>query len=351
MVKKVLSKGFKVLVYIFAAFGLVLTVVFFAVKFGLTKVPGMIDLNDRLFTENKTTDNITTKNPENSISSKNLCKLAIINSLYPSNSSSIIDAIKYDSGDDKIESMLFAIEKEMAKNPKISQALSDCDSYPESDNKTNLFGWMNSEDWAVFEEAVKKDSPVINQVAKETGVPSRMMVGALVGEQLRLYNSDRETFKQFFAPLKILGNEVKFSLGVTGIKEETAMKIEANLKDRTSVFYPGPEYENMLDFKTDNPTAERVERLTDKNNRYYPYLYTALFIKEIEMQWSKAGYDISNRPEILGTLWNIGFAKSKPNPSPSAGGAIIDIEGKQYTFGGLVYDYYYSGRMLKEFPF
>ncbi len=351
MFKKIFSKSFKFLVYFFAAFGLLLTIGFFAVKFGLTKVPGMIDLNDRLFTENKTTKDSIAKKPENSISSKNLCKLAIVNSLFPSNSSAIIDAIKSGADNDKIESMIFAIEKEMAKNPKVSQALSDCDAYPESANKSNLFAWMNSEDWTVFEEAVKKDSEVINRISKETGVPSRMIVGALVGEQLRLYNSDRETFKQFFAPLKILGNEVKFSLGVTGIKEETAMKIEANLKDPSSVFYPGPEFENLLDFKTGNPTNERVERLTDKNNRYYPYLYTALFIKEIEAQWSKAGFDISNRPEILGTLWNIGFAKSKPNPSPSTGGAIIDIDGKQYTFGGLVYDFYYSGRMLKEFPF
>ena len=214
--KRFLTKSFKVLVYFFAAFGLFLTLGFFAVKFGLTNVPGMIDLNDRLFTDTKAKD-IKEEKVISDISSKNLCKVAIINSFYPVNALSIIEAVKSNAGNDKIESMIFAIEKEMAKNPKISGALSECDSYPESSNKESLFTWMNSEDWLVFEEAVKKDTSVINQVSQEIGVPPRLIVGALVGEQLRLYNSDREVFKQFFSPLKILGNEVKFSLGVTGI--------------------------------------------------------------------------------------------------------------------------------------
>src|SRR6185436_5578017 len=95
---------------------------------------------------------------------------------------------------------------------------------------------------------------------------------------------------------------------------------------------------------TDHDT-ERVERITDSHNHYYSYLYTALYIKEVLTQWTNAGFDISKRPEIISTLYNIGFSGSHPNPEPHTGGSTIEIGNEQYTFGSLGYEFYYSGEL------
>src|SRR3989338_4644922 len=103
-------------------------------------------------------------------------------------------------------------------------------------NQLNNDAWKKSKEWLILKEAIKKEAGVINKVSKETGVSSRMIVAPLVVEQLRLFTSEREIFKQIFSPLKILGNQSQFSWGVMGIKQDTAKQIEENLKDKKSVW-------------------------------------------------------------------------------------------------------------------
>jgi hypothetical protein len=78
-------------------------------------------------------------------------------------------------------------------------------------------------------------------------------------------------------------------------------------------------------------------------------LYTALYLKEISAQWAKSGYEVSARPDVLVTLFNIGFAASKPKDSPQIGGSAITVGGKSYSFGLLGTDYYKSDEMLNLF--
>jgi len=351
--KKVLIISARVFVSAFALVGVFLTGGFFAVKWKLTDVSGAIDQDDRIFADLYSENRALSGAADVSeISASDICRLSVISSAYPENGSSIIKAVNSKASAKIISSLVSSASRIVSeKSPEAADFISKCDYIPQVGSAGNMFEWTNSEEWKVFEEAVRKDEALINEISGEVGVPSRFIVGELVGEQLRLFNSEREAFKKFFAPLKILGNETKFSLGVTGIKEETAIQIENNLKDRDSVFYPGSAYEKMLDFKTDDHNKERVDRLTDKKDRRYPYLYTALFIKQIEAQWSRAGYPIDDRPEIIGTLWNIGFNGSKPNPDPKTGGSLIRIGEKDYTFGSLVYGFYYSGRLVDEFPY
>lgn len=339
--------AFRATVVLFALAGFLLVAVFFAVKWGLTNVRGGVDFNDRILTRP-----IGRMGGDKTVSaSANLCRALIVSSVFPQNGGDILKAIRSGAKDEIVREMIRAMElKVIALKPSAVKEFSNCDTIQFSTINENGFEWMNSEQWKVFEEAVIKDEPIIKKVSEETGVDERTIVGVLVGEQLRLFNSDRETFKAFFAPLKILGNETQFSLGVTGVKEETAKRIEMNLKDRNSEFYLGPGFENILDFKTDDHDTERVERLTAKDH-YYSYLYSAIFIKEIERQWERKGYDITKRPEILGTIFNIGFHASKPNSDPKVGGAVIKIGDKSYTFGGLIYDFYYSGRLVEVFPY
>ena len=95
----------------------------------------------------------------------------------------------------------------------------------------------------------------------------------------------------------------------------------------------------------------RFERITDTKNTYYSYLYAGLFMRQVITQWQASGFDISNRPEVLATLYNLGFNRSIPKEKPGAGGAPITINGVEYNFGTLAYQFYYSGELMQEFPY
>jgi hypothetical protein len=192
---------------------------------------------------------------------------------------------------------------------------------------------------------------LIDSAGEVMDVEPRLIVSVLLGEQMRLFNSTREVYKTVISPLKILSVEANFSLGVTGVKEETAMLAEKYLKDSTSIYFPGKKYAHLLDFSTLNVTKERYDRLVNYRNHYYSYLYAAVILKEVRQQWKKSGYDISDRPEILATLYNVGYAFSIPKSNPSVGGSTIQIKEKNYTFGALAYEFYYSGELANIFPY
>jgi len=210
--------------------------------------------------------------------------------------------------------------------------------------------WATTDDWIVIRRGLIKDKALIEKASRASGVPARIILVPIVVEQFRYFGSNRELLKKIFLPLQVLGNSVKFSYGIAGVKIATAQQIEANLKDKQSPYYLGSKYEHLLDFKTKDHDKERMARLTDENNHYYSYLYTALFIKQIEKQWGNAGYSISNRPEILATLFNLGFKHSEPKDNPEVGGSDITVNSKIYTFGGLAYEFFYSNELGKTFP-
>lgn len=212
------------------------------------------------------------------------------------------------------------------------------------------FPLAHTPEWIAFRQAVAKDKEIIDKISKETGVPGRLLVAILVPEQMRFFHSNRATFKRAFEPLKILGSQSKFSWGLFGIKDETARVTETHLIDKSSPFYLGKLFENILTFKTTDVDQERFQRITDEHNHYYSYLYTALYVAQIERQWEKAGFPVENRPEIIATLWNLGFEKSKPNKDPKSGGAEIDINGTIYSFGSLAKAFYYSDELIELFP-
>lgn len=283
------------LVYLFALIGFVLVLGWLGLRLGWTKTSGIIDLNDRYFQE-------------------------------------VTETIREDGKN---------------KGQNIAQIIAE---YNERHQAPQLISaWQKAPEWQVLKEALVKDRDPINRAAEVSGISPRLIVSILIVEQLRLYSSEREFYKQFFQPLKILGVQSQFSWGVTGLKEETAKQIETNLKDPNSVFYLGLEKENLLDFETSDHSAERFSRLTNSRDHYYSYLYTALYLRELMAQWDRAGYNISDRPEILATLFNLGFTKSKPKPDPQVGGAEIEIAGQEYSFGGLAYQFYYSNELITEF--
>lgn len=212
--------------------------------------------------------------------------------------------------------------------------------------------WSKTSEWEVIKGGLLKDEAIIARVSRETGVSERMIAAVVVPEQSRFFNDNREVFKRYFEPLKILGSLSQFSLGVSGIKEETAKKIEEYAASSTSPFYPGSIAASLLHYSTTTPTHDEAlyARLTDAKNHYYSYLYTALYIREIGAQWQQAGFDVTQNPEVITTLFNIGFQNSHPKAHPDVGGATITVGGTQYTYGQLGARFYFSTELQDTFP-
>ena len=218
-----------------------------------------------------------------------------------------------------------------------------------TDGVTNC-AWDETPEWLVVEGGLQKDAALIAQVADQTGVSERMIASVVIPEQIRFFTSEREVFKRYFEPLKILGSLSQFSLGVSGIKQETARKVEEYANDPTSPFYPGPEYAAMIAYPAGvDRDAELFRRLTDEKDHHYSYLYTAIYLKEVAAQWERAGFPIADNAEAMVTLFNIGFANSRPNADPKPGGAQITAGGRTYAFGELGALFYHSDHLRSQF--
>lgn len=342
----------------FGIIGLVLTMGYLAVKFHMTDDPGVVDINDRYFQDIK--DKYGQSSNDDSVNvnfseARLIHNLTVLSRYYPANSYYIQNAYYKSHNLTEAQRMIQAVNLHMQENAEYHSELSNFEETNDPKQvqpKTkSIFEWMNISEWQDFKFAVAKDKHLIDSAAFMTGVEPRLIVSVLVGEQIRLFNSNREAYKKWIGPLKILSVETTFSLGVTGIKVQTAQKIEKNLNDTASLFYLGEKYEHLLDFRTNNIAQERFNRLTSYKNHYYSYLYAALNVKQIKMQWEKSGFPINNRPEILATLYNIGYEVSVPKANPVVGGSGINIKGKRYSFGAVAYEFYYSGELYDLFPF
>lgn len=395
---KVIKIIFKFLVYSFAVIGFILTAGFFAVKYNLTNTVAVVDKNNdkyqalslrfsdsdkynqvALDASQQGTSTLAIDDLEKQIAALNtasqeladiklrklrdLCQINVIGEVAPANAREILAVYKGNSSSWLFNQMVLAVSLHLANNNDWQNRLLACQEAStvdiseseiieryENAQANNIFPWVNTESWEVVERAILKDEAVIKRVASELGVDSRTIVSILIVEQLRLYNTQREYFEKFFKPLEILANANKMAWGVMAIKEVTAIDIENHLKNSNSAFYLGEKYAHLLDFATDNQNKERYERLTNSRDHYYSYLYGGLLVKELSAQWDRSGYNIKKRPEVIATLFNIGFTGSKPKADPQVGGSIIEINGTDYTFGSLAHEFYYSN-LLPQFSY
>ncbi len=385
--KKTLKYTYNFFLHLFAVIGVVLVGGFFAIRFHITDVKGAIDSRSQDFgkmvlgvesqkkvdsdseSKNNSTvtldEKITELSKQKEMRLKNICAVDAIGYYSPVNAKNILSAFEKTKSEIVVWKMVFAASVRLSEAGRDGE-LKKCDQnwgkqqFSEYDpliekyadaSGDNIFPWMNDEQWQTIKIAIAKDKDKINKAAEIAKVEPRLIVASAIVEQLRLFHSQRELYKKFFEPLKILGNSNKISLGVMGIKEATAIATENNLKDQNSEYYLGPEFEHALDFTSQDVTAERYRRLTTEGDYFYSYLYGGLYLKQMMEQWRKAGFDIQYRPEIVGTLFNVGFPQSKPNADPKVGGSEIAIGDAKYSFGSLAYEFYYSGELMNEFPF
>ena len=353
-------KIFDIVVWLFALAGFSIIMAWAVYRLGFTNNSGSVDRNSRFMLEvdemESMSDSTVSQQRVQQRWMQQYVKLAAFSRFYPTNAQLITQAAQYGHDPMLVDRMIAASSLYVEDLSEYNQLLSEVNAvlakYPQKESG-NVIPWMTGVEWPALKDAIIRDKALITEAGRLTGVEPRLIVGCLIGEQIRLFNSNREKIKKYLGPVKVLNVQSQFSYGVNGIKLSTAKAIEEHLKDPTSEFYMGSRYENLLDYTVsgDRQIDERYNRLVDYRNHLYSYLYTACILHQTMVQWKRAGYDISNRPDILFTLFNVGFAQSVPKPDPVCGGSHIKINGQVYTFGAIGFDFYYSGELAEDFPF
>jgi len=360
--KKILRYLYFISLHILAAIAMFLILTALAVKFKWTNQKGSVDINSRYFSSMADKYNQGFKTDSLSIAKDEYIMFRTIGILaryYPSNAKTIMKAYYKSNNVQVALRMLDAINLKLKDNKEYQEEIANIQI--KTDLKTlSIYPWANCREWKQFCNAVKADKRAIDSVSKLTGVESRFIVMCLVGEQVRMFNSGREAFKKYVTPFNHLILPTNRGYGVTGILEHTALKIERNLFDKKSIFYAGDYFQNVVNLKDSFPELVNdtiashkhltIQRLIKRGDHYYSYLYTAFFLRQFQAHWVKEGFTLENRPEILGTLFNLGYQKSKPKKNPEVGGSNFKVGGIEYTFGGICYEFYYSGELQDEFP-
>ncbi|OFZ63792.1 MAG: hypothetical protein A3D92_05965 [Bacteroidetes bacterium RIFCSPHIGHO2_02_FULL_44_7] len=360
--RKVFRISYFTMIHVLAIFALFLIATALAVHFKWTNQSGTTDVNNRYFEElaeeygqDQDMDSIQLDQHQDAF----FQRLGVLAKYKPIDARNIYMA--YENSHDVIIGlrMLDAASLMLKENAEYQRDLKELKKF-RNGRKKSVYEWSNYKVWDEFCLAVLRDSAAIDSASRISGVESRLIVMCLVGEQVRMFNSGRERFKQYVYPFSRVMLANNRGYGVTSILEHTALKIESNLTNKKSPFYPGDYFAKCLNYNDSFPSLvvdsieahkhKTIQRLIQGGDHFYSYLYTGFLLRQYYAQWIRAGYDISNRPEVLGTLFNIGFHKSVPKAKPEAGGSAFNVGGKDYTFGGLCFEFYYSGAMIKEFP-
>ena len=347
-------------IHLLALMALFLMFTALAVKMKWTNEKGDVDINNRYFDKVSTSygQPLDSTN-EQYLKARVFQKIGVLSHHHPMNAEIILSAYQK-SKDVRIAArMLDAIQLLLKKDKYLQREFAKINHYRSKQSKT-LYPWAYSQAWKDFCKAVAHDKHAIDSVARMTGVEPRLLVMCLVGEQVRMFNSGREKFKKYVVPFSRLILPKNRGYGVTGILQHTALRIESTLFDAKSPFYAGDYFQNCINVNDSFPEVindtieshklKTIQRLIKGGDHYYSYLYTAFLIRQYQAHWERAGFSLAYRPEIIGTLYNLGYQKSKPSAHPKVGGSNFMVANRMYSFGGLCYEFYYSGELQQLFP-
>lgn len=340
---------FRVFLYGFALTGFIFVGVYFAMKFGLLNVKGSVSERNSYFNIKKNSEPKTLTVEDLAIA----CQINVLSKYAPITAINIYRTLSRGTDESLITQMITVASKRFENDANYVKAMNSCHTEESQivDLPMSAYNWADTDQWNLMKEVFTRDQDIIKKAAADSRMSPRMLLSGVIGEQFRFFNNRREAFKTYFEPLKILASLSNTSFGIAGLKPKTVGQIEDNLKNPSSPYYLGSDMEHVADYTSNEDLeGQRLSRITNTKNPYYPYLYVGLYMKQIQTQWGNAGYDISNRPEVLATLYNLGFYYSVPKENPQAGGTIININGVDYTFGDVAYEFYYSGELSDIFP-
>jgi hypothetical protein len=343
------KKIIKIILCTFAGIGAIFVGVFCLMQLGWLNVRGSISERNSYFNYKKQAASVATSDGD----LETICKINVLSKYAPLSTGYIYKTLARGGSDELVDQMIRVASKRFEYDSTFKKDTDKCTNtvYEQAHAPISAFNWADTDEWALMRDVFTRDQDVINKAAKDAHVSPRMIIATVIGEQFRFFSSKREVFKSYFEPMKILASLSQTSYGIAGLKPKTIGEIEANLKDTSSPFYPGKELEHVADYAPDAVhDDEMMNRITNTKDPYYSYLYVGLYLKEVQSQWQKQGFDVSKRPEVLGTLYNLGFFYSKPNATPAAGGTLIHVNNTDYVYGDLAYEFYYSGELGDLFP-
>jgi hypothetical protein len=360
--KKWLKYSYLAALHILAGVAAFLILTALAVKFKWTNDAGDVDINNRYYEDIASQYGNESKKDSATLARDEYImfqRLGVLSRFYPHNAKVISEAYQHDKNVYTALRMLDAVNILLRDNKEFIRAMKEVNKKAKF-NTGSVYAWSNYTVWKQFCNTIIKDKQAIDSVSRLTGVESRIIVMCVVGEQLRMFNSGREKFKQYVYPYSRLILPSNRGYGVSGILEHTALRIESTLFNEKDPFYPGDYFQQTINVRDSFPEVindsisahkhKTIQRLIKGGDHYYSYLYTAYLMRQFQAHWEQNGFDLSNRPEILGTLFNLGYQKSKPKKNPEVGGSTFKIGEKDYTFGGLCFEFYYSGEMQDAFP-
>jgi len=360
--RKWLKYTYLTALHILAGIAAFLILTALAVKFKWTNDAGDVDINNRYYEDIASQYGNESKKDSATLARDEYImfqRLGVLSRLYPHNAKVISEAYQHDKNVYTALRMLDAVNILLRDNKDFIRAMKEVNEKA-TFNTGSVYAWSNYTVWKQFCNTIIKDKHAIDSVSRLTGVESRIIVMCVVGEQLRMFNSGREKFKQYVYPYSRLILPSNRGYGVSGILEHTALRIESTLFNEKDPFYPGDYFQQTINVRDSFPEVindtisahkhKTIQRLIKGGDHYYSYLYTAYLMRQFQAHWERNGFDLSNRPEILGTLFNLGYQKSKPKKNPEVGGSTFKIGEKDYTFGGLCFEFYYSGEMQDAFP-
>lgn len=349
--QKIKRNTFRIFLFAFAFAGFVFFVVYVGMQFGWFNVKGSVSQRNSYFNIKKETKTENSANDNLEI----ICKINVLSKYAPLTSVNISRNLTRGVGDEIINKMIDVATVRFQRDSLFMAEFNNCINSIYGSSlliiPTSAYNWADTDQWSLMKEVFIRDQEVIKKAGKDAGISPRLILGGVIGEQFRFFNNRRESFKSYFEPLKILASLTNTSFGIAGLKPKTVGIIEDNLKNKNSPFYLGLDMEHIVDYKEGiDIEEERMNRITNPKDPYYSYLYVGLYMRQIITQWQNAGFDISGRPEILGTLYNLGFYYSVPKENPATGGSLINVNNVDYTFGDLAYEFYYSGELSDIYP-
>ncbi|NQT66364.1 MAG: DUF1402 family protein [Actinobacteria bacterium] len=178
---------------------------------------------------------------------------------------------------------------------------------------------------------LKDESTNIIKSAEIFHLSPRLLASAIYSDRRMNYNLLDHTLDKAIAR-KGRDN----SIGIAQIRVSTAKWVEQQIHNPKSLYYLGEEFESIIPDSLSRD--EIIDTLSDSRQNL---LYAAAYTVMIMQRWKKAGFDISDRPEIVATLYNIGPIKKDgserfPNANPRAN-----------EYGYVALDFYQSD-LLKD---
>jgi len=174
---------------------------------------------------------------------------------------------------------------------------------------TQLFAESHNETYSKIMERKQ----LIFTASKLFDINPQYLATVIYTERTKNYDWTDEAFDEIIA--KTGQNS---SMGFSQVKIKTAYFIEKQITDSVSAFFCGKKYEHIL-MLSKSPFKLIQKLKTDSLN----ILYAAAYLRIIQTFWSNKGYPIDNKPDIIGSLYQLGLFHSdgkvrEPHFNPKA---------------------------------